>query len=52
MTRNIVRYSLLALLVFAGAATALAEGAGEGAMADAGGAAVIADNHGDPARHA
>ena len=46
MTRNIVRYSLLALLVFAGAATALAAGEGEGAMADAGGAAVIADSHG------
>ena len=46
MTKKIVNYGLLALLAFAGAATALAAGEGEGAMTDTGSAAVIADNHG------
>ena len=46
MTRNIVRNGLLALLVVAGAITALAAGEGEEAMAATGSAPIIADNHG------
>ena len=46
MTRNIVRYGLLALLAVSGAITALAAGEGEEAMAATGSAPIIADNHG------